>query len=371
MAEPAALIAQVVPLLDQVTADASRGFAAARPELSRRLEQSVAGDPRLGSLVEAGGLALTFGPAPVHAAFWTSVFELKLAGLLVTTLGWMDTVHGARGIPGPCHPRLAGHWIRAVEEALPRAWAGPINDVYRWIARRREPWPELSPGTGAAVPAGRGEAMLPAFLDGLVNGLQLDCLHLAQAQVKSPADLGSFFTRVAAPALDQVGRLWQTGRITVAGQQRASAIARLTIDTLFPLLMPFQLRHGKVLIACPAREAHDLGARMLADLLGYEGWDVDFLGAGREDHEILGAIWQGCPHVLGLSLAVPFDLGQVRRLIARARQEPGFRGSKVIVGGNQIRNHPGLWRRLGADGHAPDARAAIRVLGRWWRTRTG
>lgn len=228
------------------------------------------------------------------------------------------------------------------------------------------------PGVPAAdLPTGPWQETAHLYLGHLLRGAELDAILLAEAKVLVRYDLGPFYDQVLTPALREVGRLWEAGSITVAAEHRASAIARRTCDALFHLLVPFRRTRGRAIISAATSDAHDLGARILADLLAGAGWDVTFLGARTSERELLSLIRHGHPHVLGLSLALPSDLGQTRALIERVRQEPGAGDRMLIVGGPLFATDPELWRTLGADAYAPSAQAAIAVLEAWWRTFTG
>ena len=360
------LIHELAVLLDRVSDEAGRAFTANREEIIRAVDRLAAEDPRLNTPQGAEVLELTFGATGKHAAFWSSVLELRLAELAVNTMTWICRAGRERGIAGELLQAQVRLWAGAVEEVLPAPWAAPIGAVMHWVAGRQALRPGRSAAAAPAAAAGAWQALMPAFLDLLVEGRKLEALHLAEARVRTHGDLRDFHCQVIAPALYEVGRLWEEGGITVAQEHRASAIARLVMDTLFPLLVPFRLRKGRVLVSCANNEFHELGGRMLADLLWGEGWEVEFLGAGRSEPDLLAAVRQGRPHVLGLSLAMPFNLDEVRRLIARVRREPAFSSGRVLVGGNLIRHSPGVAPALGADGHALDALDAIRILDEWW-----
>jgi len=101
--------------------------------------------------------------------------------------------------------------------------------------------------------------------------------------------------------------------------------------------------------------------------MGAEGWDVDFLGANMPEQDLLQLIRFCRPHVLGISVAMPFNLKHVKRLIGLVRQESGVGGLRVLVGGQAFQNDPTLWRTLGADAYSPDAEGATHILTNWWQ----
>jgi len=361
MDELSALTAELAALLEALPAAALEAFEGRRDELCAAVDRALA--ERLEPEAQPD---LEFVSAGNFHKFIGNVLHFRRPGLLVSTLPWLYRSLSARGLAPDFFPGILGAWTGAVERALPPAAAGPLNGVFRWVLSRHGQWARLSGDLPPEAPPAPPEALCAQFLALLLAGARLDCIRLAEAHVRTPAALAEFYGQVLTPALYEVGRLWEAGAIRVAEEHRASAIARQTCDALYHLLMPFKLGKGRAVIACSVNEAHDLGGRILADLLAGDGWDVDFLGADSSEEDLLRLLRSCRPHVLGLSLAMPFNLLQARRLIERARGEPGFRGSRVIVGGAVFRSDPDLWRALGADGHAASAGEALRLLDGWW-----
>ena len=61
----------------------------------------------------------------------------------------------------------------------------------------------------------------------------------------------------------------------------------------------------------------------------------------------------------GISVTIPFHLRALRELVTMVRNTPACAKVKVLVGGYPFRAVPDLWRKMGADGSAPDAQLAI------------
>jgi signal transduction histidine kinase/ActR/RegA family two-component response regulator len=68
--------------------------------------------------------------------------------------------------------------------------------------------------------------------------------------------------------------------------------------------------------------------------------------------------------LLAASATMTYHLPAVIDLIAAVRAEPACAKVKVMVGGRLFQAEPGLWQRVGADGHAADADEACRLADR-------
>ena len=109
-------------------------------------------------------------------------------------------------------------------------------------------------------------------------------------------------------------------------------------------------------------EMHELGPRLLADLLECDGWDVDFYGTSMPLRDLIGAVRERHPRFLGLSAALVMHLGSVRRTITSIREALGSQTPPIIVGGNAFRGGDELWKKVGADMYAADASSAVAAL---------
>ena len=67
--------------------------------------------------------------------------------------------------------------------------------------------------------------------------------------------------------------------------------------------------------------------------------------------------WQA--DVLAVSATISFHVEAVRDLIRAVRQHPVAGRVTILAGGYPYNHDPDLWRKVGADGFAPDAQQAI------------
>jgi methanogenic corrinoid protein MtbC1 len=116
------------------------------------------------------------------------------------------------------------------------------------------------------------------------------------------------------------------------------------------------------MIACTPDEMHELGPRLLSDLLECDGWDVDFYGTSMPLRDLIGAVKERHPRFVGLSAALVMHLGSVRKTIASIREALGSQTPPIAVGGNAFRGGDELWKKVGADLYAPDASEAAVLL---------
>ncbi len=166
------------------------------------------------------------------------------------------------------------------------------------------------------------------------------------------------YLSVFQPCQREVGLLWQTGRISVAQEHFCTAATQLCMSQLYPFIFGSE-KNGKVaVITCAQGELHEVGVRMVADLLEMNGWDAFYLGANVPVDSVIAFIEEKSPHMVGISATITAHLPQVKHLITKIR---GIKNKRtcIMVGGYPFNVSPQLYKELGADAHSTDAKIAI------------
>ena len=101
---------------------------------------------------------------------------------------------------------------------------------------------------------------------------------------------------------------------------------------------------------------------MVADFFEMDGWDTHYLGANMPPTSVVATARDWQADVLAISATMTFHISAVVDLIEKSRAV--IPHVKLLVGGYPFNLDPDLWRRVGADGSAHDAEAAVAVANR-------
>lgn len=187
--------------------------------------------------------------------------------------------------------------------------------------------------------------------------------YAAAATVFATLDAGmaaeDVLLEVIAPVQQKVGLEWAANRITVAQEHAATAINDRVIAALahHPASKP-TVTAGRVTVACVDGEWHALPARLLAEVLRLRGWQVDFLGAQVPTPHLIAHLHHNGPDAVALSCSIPTRLPTAHAAITASQAA----GVTVLAGGAAFGPDGRYAYQLGADGWAPDARAAAERL---------
>jgi MerR family transcriptional regulator, light-induced transcriptional regulator len=151
---------------------------------------------------------------------------------------------------------------------------------------------------------------------------------------------------VLQPAQYRLGELLQRNQITTAREHLATGVTASVMAELLAAAPSVPATRERVLVACVEGELHDLGARMVADLLELDGFVVRFLGASVPTDSLPMIVREEHARLLVLSLTMPERVGQLQQAIAAVRRLD-MAGLRVFAGGQARDWLPDLARRAG------------------------
>lgn len=199
------------------------------------------------------------------------------------------------------------------------------------------------------------------YLELLLNADRSGASQLILNVVKNQQlDVQQVYLNVFQPCQREVGLLWQTGKISVAQEHFCTAATQLCMSQLYPFIFGSP-KNGKVaVITCAQGELHEIGVRMVADLLEMNGWDAFYLGANTPVESVLSFVSDKQPDLIGISATITANLPQVKTLISKIRQQES-RKSAILVGGYPFNVSANLFQEVGADACSSDAKDAIKL----------
>lgn len=173
------------------------------------------------------------------------------------------------------------------------------------------------------------------YVRALLNGDDEAAFEIIHQMVLARRPLGDVYLSLITPALVEIGQLWCDGEIGVGLEKLASHLVLKHMDRLRGMHSSEGQRFPqRILVACVEGELHCIGARMVADLLGIEGWPVDFLGADVPTPALIETIKIRRPHLVALSVRTSSGLDHARRVVGELRtmtDEP-----RILLGGQAM-----------------------------------
>lgn len=216
---------------------------------------------------------------------------------------------------------------------------------------------------GQGSPRAKGDPLSPAcrlYLAASISGRRDDALAIAREAVSGGASPVDLYVDVFQSALYEVGRRWQTTGLTIAEEHMATATTQFILSVLQEEQPRARSHGGTAVVTGVANEQHVVGASIIANVLDTDGWDVRFMGTNLPHDGIVSAIAQNRASLVAISVTMSGCVADARDLIAQVRRNSAT-PPRIIVGGAAFRGDPQLWRTVGADGFAADARSVAEL----------
>ena len=291
-----------------------------------------------------------------HLDFLAEAVEFARTDIFSAYLHWAADVLRHRSVPD-------SHLVdtlRCLAETMRSRWAdarGTLAATYveaALDAMQRMHVPRRAP----LVPLARN------YLEALLRGDKRDAIALVLDAVDGGMPVQRMYLDILQPTLHEVGLLWQTHRISVAQEHFCASCTGLVMSLLYPRIANARVPGRSVVLCCVQGEQHEMGLRMVGDLLETGGWGVYCAGASLPAADVLRAITSQRADLLAVSCTYVPNLHRVAALIRQARSASGGHDLKVMVGGLAFSHAEDIWREVGADGFASDAAEALTVANR-------
>lgn len=208
----------------------------------------------------------------------------------------------------------------------------------------------------AEDPSGTYEQEITQYLSSMLRSDMKGTMALITEYVNSGIPVADICVDIVAGAMRRVGDLWHSHQISVDMEHYCTTLTQLALSQLYPLIFNQQRKNKKVLVACIGSELHEIGARMVADMFEYNGWDSIYLGAAVPVEAIENAIMEHKPVLAALSVTMPQHLPLCRAAVEQLRKTcPQVR---IAVGGLAF-EHTDIWKNWDVDIYTKDAKDLV------------
>lgn len=359
-----------LPAISTTAANAYRDHI---EKMERMVDAALSKKADIWELIGYNSLSLMYDNHRYHVRCMSTIFCFNAYNLLTPAIVWLYRAYHSSGFSYKYFPVDFRSWQKALSDILPTEAAAEINQIYQWMIDHHEEFLLLadSPDYQTLPDTNDLQERGEMLLDLMLNSDYKSCLEFITAFIHSPRELGDFYVDILTPCLHKIGRLWEEGEISAAQECLVTAIATQVMSAMYSKFVLSAATKGRVLIMLAPREQHAVGARMFSDLLEMDGWQVKNPGPQSTISDILEILREFKPHVLGISVVIPFHIDSVCQMISQIKKDRTLQNIKILVGGLAFAASPDLWRATGADAYCADSRETVKELADWWESQGG
>ncbi len=319
--------------------------------------------PELRARFGPAGRAKSRQDADFHFRHLADAVDANSPALFNDYIGWVKVLLEQFGVHSDDLDHHLGCMADVVRQQMPPPVAVPAVAM---IEAARAALPAMPTTTASFLDGGqRLSPLAREYVHTLLGGYRQAAGRLLFDAAERGESVRQLYLQVLQPALQEIGRLWQMRKISVAQEHFCSIATQIVMSQLLARVSAVDRCGRGVVVACVSGELHEVGARMVGDFFEMGGWDTYFCGANTPHAAVVQAVIERAADVLAVSATMGFHLHAVQDLIETVRSDPLCGRLRVMVGGRPFSVDPALWRAVGADGAAADADAAVALADLW------
>lgn len=327
------------------------------------VNETLASREDIFKLIGGNPLQIMYDKHRYHVNFMATVFRYILFDLLVRGSIWNYKIYLNHGFSKEYFSLELKTWIKAIEEYITFNFQPELIRVYKWLLERQARMMRISEEMRVFDLKIREKwrEHKAEFLIAVLTGDDEKALEIAKNCISLSGDVATFYTEIVQPVMYELGSLWEGGKISVLEEHLATSIVSKILAILYEKQKIHKSRRTyKAIVTAAPNEYHELGARMLADLLEAEGWKVYYLGANVPEGSIISMVEKVKPELLCISVTLIYNVERAERIIREVKRMKA--PPKVLVGGLAFNLNPSLYKKIGADLWAKDVKNAIKKI---------
>ena len=168
-------------------------------------------------------------------------------------------------------------------------------------------------------------------------------------------DVVTLYEQILAPAMNTPSYGTNEGEVNIWEEHSRTSIVRTIIECCYPYVVKERnesyksKKKGSVIVLCPTEEAHETGARMVADFFTVTGFDVIFIGASTPGDQTIDAINYFNPDYVAISITNAYNLLTTAKVVKKITDMKNSMNFKIILGGRACQTNPETCKRMNPD----------------------
>lgn len=190
----------------------------------------------------------------------------------------------------------------------------------------------------------------------IVNGKRKAIPDLVNDLLKSGIEAYDIIIQICAPAMSEVGVLYQKGEYFVPEILMSAKAFEAAMEVLRPHLKEIDNTVvGTVIIGVCEGDIHTIGKNLVVTMLEAAGFKIIDLGADVPANEFIKAAKDNDADIIGISALMTTSMIAMKDVVDMSKAE-GIR-ARIMVGGGPVTED--YAKKIGADGYGHDAKDAV------------
>jgi methanogenic corrinoid protein MtbC1 len=194
------------------------------------------------------------------------------------------------------------------------------------------------------------EEYMKSLLDGDKKAVRKILLSFLKKGVPSRVIYEDYIRR----SLREVGDLWEKGELPIWKEHFISEISLENMALIKRRKYKENEDKKPILLLTPGAEQHNIGLKMVGDMLESNGHNVIYLGNLIPTDNIIQAIEEKKPYAIILSVTIAYHIDSAKNLIDILKQRFGTKTPTILIGGSAFEHVENVATVTGADKYCRD-----------------
>lgn len=195
-----------------------------------------------------------------------------------------------------------------------------------------------------------GQKLDEIYLDSLLRGDRDYARNFILNLYEVGKSIEYIFFDVIEKALKRVGDLWETGKMDIWLEH---FISESCIDIIKEVKIRAKNnkrgKQAKIMLLNANAEFHNIGVRMISEMLEIEGFEVMFLGSNVPVQSLIDGIELRKPEFIAISTTLEYNIDSSKNMIFTIKNYFGKKSPKILIGGAAFKNLKNPCDFTGAD----------------------
>jgi corrinoid protein of di/trimethylamine methyltransferase len=199
---------------------------------------------------------------------------------------------------------------------------------------------------------------LTKLTDAVLTGDAKGAVAVTKEALAQKVDPQELVTKYMIPAMDEVGRRFETGDCYVPELLVSARAMKAALELIRPLLAAQGAEPlGRVVIGTVKGDLHDIGKNLVASMLEGAGFAVADLGVDVPPEKFIAEIRERGAQLVALSALLTTTMPNMKTILEELSKAGVRERVKVIVGGAPVTQR--YADEIGADGYSDNANGAV------------
>ncbi len=176
------------------------------------------------------------------------------------------------------------------------------------------------------------------YLRALIRGDEEEASDAIQEAVSYDWRPATIYMEVLAKAMVDIGEMWHAGEISVAHEHQSTQVTLRQTALLRQFFPPERKTGLHAIVSAVEPSGHLLGAMIFTDLLFFDGWNTDFLGAGTPAEDLGRMVAERKPDMVALSATIEGSLKALYECVKAVRDASPQ--TFIVIGGVAVMAEP-------------------------------